>query len=100
VPLLAGPAWSKARHEAAQSLATFDAGHPKPVPAIADEFASSFLALMPMHDKLSPDDFPALRRHIERALGEVHASFVRRASVRRLVAALTAAGPAFADNPT
>jgi hypothetical protein len=99
VPLLSGTAWSKARHETSHSLAALEASHAKPVPVIAAEFASSFLALMPMHDKLSPDDFPALRKHIEHTLGDVHANFTRRASVRRLVAALTAADSALADNP-
>jgi hypothetical protein len=99
VPLLAATAWSKARHEVSHSLAALETTHPKPVSAIAAEFASSFLALMPMHDKLSPDDFPALRNHIERELGEVHASLTRRASVRRLVAALTKGDSALADNP-
>jgi len=100
VPLLSATAWSKARHDVSHLLAALEASYAKPVSAIAAEYASSFLALMPMHDKLSPDDFPALRNHIERELGEVHTSFTRRASVRRLVAALTAVGPALANNPT
>ena len=99
VPLLAATAWSKARHEVSHSLAALEASYAKPVSAIAAEYASSFLALMPMHDKLSPDDFPALRNHIEGELGEVHASLIRRASVRRLVAAVTKGDSALANHP-
>ena len=99
VPLLAATAWSKARHEVSHSLAALEASYAKPVPVIAAEYASSFLALMPMHDKLSPDDFPALRKYIEHALGDVHTNFTRRASMRRLVAALAAAAPALANSP-
>src|SRR5262245_39075024 len=91
-PLLAGAEWAKAREELVHGLDAVASEQPKRVAAVAAAFAPSFLALMPIHDRLSADDFPALRRQIEAALGNVRGGFVRRASARRVLAALTAAG--------
>ena len=91
MPLLAPAAWSKARADLVHGLDALAFEHPKRAVAIAAEFAPSFLALMPIHDRLSADDFPALRKQVEIALDDVRGAFVRRASTRRVLAALSSA---------
>jgi hypothetical protein len=93
-PLLAAAAWAKARAELVHALDAVAAERPKRVAAVASAFAPSLLALMPIHDLLSADDFPALRTQVETALDDVRTGFVRRASAHRVLAALTAAGRA------
>ena len=97
--LLDQAAWAKARREVAHSIEALGSEKPKRIASIVSEFSPSFLALMPIHDSLSGDDFPALRKQLETALTEVHAGFARRAGARRLVAALTTPRSGVAGSP-
>lgn len=98
--LLDHAAWAKARREVEHSIEALGSERPKPIASIVSEFCPSFLALMPIHDSLSGDDFPALRQQLETALKEVHEGFARRAGARRLVTALSKLHDSGADNAT
>jgi hypothetical protein len=98
--LLDHAAWAKARREVEHSIEALGSERSKPIASIVSEFSPSFLALMPIHDSLSSDDFPALRQQLETALKEAHAGFARRAAARRLVRVLTASHDSADDNAT
>jgi hypothetical protein len=98
--LLDAVAWAKARREVEHSIEALGSERPKSIASIVSEFSPSFLALMPVYDSLSSDDFPALRKQLETALKEVHVGFARRAGARRLIAALTAPIVGVDDNAT
>ncbi len=60
--------WRAARVELIRSLGALCERPPLPVELIADAQASWFLAIMPLHEKLGRDDFPALRGRLRALL--------------------------------
>jgi hypothetical protein len=83
-------AWSIARKEIAVSLGELARRPGRPIDAIVDEFASLFLALMPLHERLGSDDYPALRRVLEEALTEIRDKLLRRGALPVLAAEIAA----------
>jgi hypothetical protein len=94
VPRLVGePAWGAARQEISSSLGELADRPGKPVEAIVEAFAGMFLALMPLHERLGGDDFPALRNALKTTLGDIRDKLVRRADLPVVAAALAANAP-------
>lgn len=79
-----------ARSEVQRSLAGSANRSVKPVAAIADAYASLFLALMPIHPRLAGDNFPALSGALRAMLAAAHEKLAERGELAGLVAQLTA----------
>jgi hypothetical protein len=83
-----------ARSDVERSLADSANRSAKPVAAIADAYASLFLALMPIHEKLGGDDFGALSSTLRTTLAAAHGKLAERAELANLAAQLAANAPA------
>ena len=82
--MIGAAAWATARQDVSRSLNNLVHRPPKPSESIADSFAGLFLALMPMHEKLHGDDFPALRNNLKKTLAGVQEKLRQRANLRTL----------------
>ncbi len=82
--------WRAARAGIIRSLSDIAECRPQPVEAIADAQASYFLAIMPLHEKLSGDDYPALRSQLRALLLQVQETLTERAELLALAAQLAA----------
>jgi hypothetical protein len=85
---LTAPAWAALRGNIFRWLADIQQRSPKAAADIAEPFAPSILAVMPIHDLLHGENFPALRSDLRIAMSRAHEDFGRRARGRALVAAL------------
>jgi hypothetical protein len=85
---LSGRAWAALRLDLDRWLADIPLRPPRPAGDIASSFAPSLLAVMPIHDLLRGENFPALRNELLLALSRAHDAFLRRARPRALAAAL------------
>jgi hypothetical protein len=85
---LTPPAWATLRGEIFRWLGDLQERPPKQAADIAEPFAPSILAVMPIHDLLRAENFPALRNDLRVSVSRAHEDFARRARGRALVAAL------------
>jgi hypothetical protein len=85
------PAWDAARTELLRWIGTGMLRLPKTTDAIADSFAASLLALMPVHDRLGRDDYALLRGAMHAGLAAIVERFAMSANVQSLARALVAA---------
>jgi hypothetical protein len=79
-----------ARSDVERALADTANRSAKPVAAIADAYASLFLALMPIHEKLGGDDFAALSGMLRTMLTAVRDKLAECAELANLAAQLAA----------
>lgn len=88
-PGLTPQAWLATRDEVLRSLNELPQQQPPKLPAdITKPFAPLFLAIMPIHDMLRSENFPALQNYLRTSLTEMHDEFVRLARPRALIAAI------------
>jgi hypothetical protein len=85
--------WRAARANLERSLEAIGRRRLLTVEAIVHDHASFYLAIMPLHPRLGPDDLPALRDALKRSLLQVQEMFVQRASRSALVDELVACMP-------
>jgi hypothetical protein len=65
---------------------------PKLVKDIAEPYAEPYFELMPIHERLTGRDFPALRNYLQVTLVNIHREFTERADLAALIAALAPVG--------
>jgi hypothetical protein len=92
------PAWDAARAELLRWIGAGMLRLPKTTEAIADSFAGSLLALMPVHDRLGRDDYVLLRGAMHAGLAAIAARFVMSADAPALARALVATSSARATD--
>jgi len=85
------PAWDAARSKLLRWIGAGMLRLPKTTEAIADSFAGSLVALMPVHDRLGRDDYARLRGALHAGLAAIAERFVMSANVQSLSRALVAA---------
>jgi hypothetical protein len=85
--------WRAARADLERSLDEIGRRRLVSAEAVVQDHASFYLAIMPLHPGLGPDDLPALRDELKRSLLHVQDTFVQRASRRALVGELAARMP-------
>jgi hypothetical protein len=94
VPRTIGDAdWRAARADLDRSLSDLADQRPRTAEAVARDHSSFYLAIMPLHPKLSADDFPALRNQLALALAQVQEGFAQRADPIALAGELVARVP-------
>jgi hypothetical protein len=94
VPRTIGDAdWRGARADLERSLSDLADQRPRTAEAVARDHSSFYLAIMPLHPKLSADDFPALRNQLALALAQVQEGFAQRANPIALAGELVARVP-------
>jgi hypothetical protein len=76
--------WRAARADIERSLSNLAGQPPKGAEVVAQEHAPFCLAIMPLHPKLGPDDFPALRNQLRLSLLNVEEAFAQRANLLAL----------------
>ena len=81
-------AWLATRDDVLRWLDDLPRRRPKLPADITEPFAPLLLALMPIHDMLHGENFPALQNYLRDALSGLHDEFVREARPRALIAAL------------
>ena len=84
------PAWDAARAELLHSIGALGHRPPKTNEVIADSFAASLLALMPVHDRLGRDDYARLRAAMHAGLAAIADRFAAAADAAALAPALVA----------
>jgi len=87
-PAIALSAWNAARQEIGRWMSEVTLHPPKTINEIVDPFAGSMLALMPIHENLGPDDYPALRDAMRAELAEIHGRLVTKINAPVLAKAL------------
>jgi hypothetical protein len=80
--------WRAARAGLERSLGDLAEQEPKSVEAIADDHVPFYVVIMPLHPKLGPDDFPALRKQLKTLLLEVQEGFEQQANLLALAGEL------------
>jgi len=93
VPPAIGEAdWSAARADLERGLGALAHQRPQTVDAVVHEHSSLYLAIMPLHQKLAGDDFPALCSQLTTVLTQMQEVFAQRADSPALVGLLVAGG--------
>ena len=82
--------WEDARRELAHRLDTVGIHAVKLVKDVPDQFAESYFALMPIHEKMRGRDFPTMRNYLRIVLVNVHDELIKRVDAPAIVAALRA----------
>jgi len=91
VPRAIGDAdWRAVRADLERSLGDLADQQPKSAETVAQDHSTFYLAIMPLHPKLGPDDFPALRNQLTLALLQFQNGFMRRADLPALAGELGA----------
>jgi hypothetical protein len=91
VPLAIGDVdWRAARADLERSLGDLTQMRPKSAEAIAEDHSTFYLAIMPLHAQLGPDDFPALRDQLKRSLVQIQETFLQWANPPVLASELIA----------
>jgi hypothetical protein len=85
---LSPQAWLATRDDVLRWLDDLPRRRPKLAADITEPFAPLLLALMPIHDMLHGENFPALQNYLRDALSGIHDEFFREARPRALIAAL------------
>jgi hypothetical protein len=81
-------AWLATRDDVLRWLDDLPRRRPKLPADITEPFAPLLLAIMPIHDMLRGENFPALQNYLRAALSGIHDEFVHQARPRALIAAL------------
>lgn len=85
--------WRAARAQLERSLTDLARARPQSAETVIQDHASFYLAIMPLHPELGPDDFPSLCRDLKTSLIEVQEMFAQRAHLAALAAELAARVP-------
>jgi hypothetical protein len=86
---VAAPSWTAAGAATTRWLGEATRHPPRTTDDIAEPFAASLLALMPIHDDLGPDNYPFLRKSMRAMLAAVRERFIINVNAPVLAAALT-----------
>jgi len=86
-------AWRAARAELERSLNDLARARPKSPEALARDHSGFYLAIMPLHPKLGPDDFAALRNQLTLSLQHIQEGFAQRANLLALAGELAGRMP-------
>jgi hypothetical protein len=86
---ITAPAWTAAGAATTRWLGEATRHPPRTTDDIAEPFAASLLALMPIHDDLGPDNYPFLRKSIRAMLAAVRERFIINVNAPILAATLT-----------
>src|SRR5262245_22386508 len=86
-------AWQAARADIERSLNDLTRSQPKTPEALARDHSSFYLAIMPLHPKLGPDDFAALRNQLTLSLQHIQEGFAQRANLLALAGELAGRMP-------
>jgi len=79
--MLGEVAWSELRAELVQRLKLISLHPPKRPFEIPEQFAESYFAMMPIHEKLRGNDFPTLHNYLRVTLVNVHDELTKRIDV-------------------
>ena len=71
-------AWGELRHELDQRLKLISLHPPKRPFEIPDQFAETYFAMMPIHEKLRGSDFSTLRNYLRVTMVNVHDELIKR----------------------
>jgi hypothetical protein len=94
VPRALGDAeWRAARADLERSLNDLARSRPKSPEALARDHSGFYLAIMPLHAKLGPDDFAALRHQLALSLQQIYEGFAQRANLLALAGELAGRVP-------
>lgn len=89
VPPAIGEAdWRAARAGLERSLSNLLDQEPKTAEAIVEDHAPFYVVIMPLHPKLGPDDYPALRNQLKTLLLQVQEGFEQQANLLALAGEL------------
>lgn len=97
-PAIGEAGWRAARAELARSLADLARRRPATADTVADAHSSYYLAIMPIHEKLRGDDFPALRNRLKLMLAQIQTALAERADLPALAERLAAVPAAVAPD--
>jgi hypothetical protein len=92
-PVIGDVSWRAARAELERSLSDLARARQMTTEAVAQDHSSFYLAIMPLHPKLGPDDFPALRNQLKLSLLQIQEAFAQRANLLALARELAARVP-------
>ena len=76
--------WRAARADLERSLNDLMRAQPKTAEAVARDHSSFYLAIMPLHPKLGPDNFAVLCSQLKLALLQIQEEFAQRANLLAL----------------
>lgn len=94
VPSVIGDAaWRAARADLERSLADLARAWPSTPEILARDHSGFYLAIMPLHPKLGPDDFAALRNQLSLSLRHIQEGFAQRANLLALAGELAGRMP-------
>lgn len=94
VPRAIGAAgWRAARADVERSLNDLARARPKAAEELARDHSSFYLAIMPLHPKLGPDDFASLRNQLTLSLRHIQEGFAQRANLLALAGELAGRMP-------
>jgi hypothetical protein len=91
-PAIGEAGWRAARADLERELGALAHQRPQSVDAVVHEHSSFYLAIMPLHQKLAGDDFPALCRQLTAMLKQIEEVFAQRADSPALAGFLVASG--------
>ena len=83
--------WSEMRAELAQRLKLIALHPPKPAMDIPEQYAETYFAMMPIHEKLRGSDFSTLRNYLRVTLVNVHDELTKRIDVAAVSQSLRSA---------
>ena len=83
--------WRSARADLERSLGDLVNHRPKTAEAVVQEHSSYWLAIMPLHEKLHGDDFPALCVQLTGMLTQIEEAFMQRADMAGIAEQLASA---------
>ena len=75
------PAWSEMRTELVQRLKLIALHPPKAARDIPEQYAETYFAMMPIHEKLRGSDFSTLRNYLRVTLVNIHDELTKRIDV-------------------
>jgi len=86
-------AWRAARADLERSLNDLARARPKTPEELARDHSGFYLAIMPLHPKLGPDDFASLRNQLKLSLQHIQEGFAQRANLLALAGELAGRVP-------
>ena len=86
-------AWRAARVDLERSLADLARAWPSTPETLARDHSGFYLAIMPLHPKLGPDDFASLRNQLTLSLQNIQEGFAQRANLLALAGELAGRMP-------
>jgi hypothetical protein len=89
---IGGADWAAMRDDVVRRLRAVTLHPPKPPRDIPVQFAETYFAMMPIHEKLRGADFPTLRNYLRVTLTNIHDELSKRLDAPAVAQALRAHG--------